>query len=413
MSHYFKPYVPVAERRRKADKKVAALRKKGEAIEPVHAATPRGKIASSFWGQAWCEHLESYSDFANRLPRGRTYLRNGSVLHLGIEKGAIHAMVMGSELYRQTVCIDPMPKDKWKALKQRCQGGIGSLVELLQGKLSDEIMKIVTDRKGGLFPAPKEIRLNCSCPDWADLCKHLAAVLYGVGARLDDAPELLFKLRGVDHAELVQTDTSSLVSRPGPGAGRRRLSAEAVGDVFGIEMVPDDQPDPVTKTETSIPAPKKPTTDRKPARSGSKKAVQSKPKKPARPKAKKPAQKRPARKAPTQEAANLTKELKRIAKEQAKLEQARARLERKIKGNKPKSTPSKRSGQQSSIPFSPTGSNVRQLRERLNLNRSAFASVLGVSAPTVANWEAKPGPINPQARSLAALRNLHKDAQSR
>lgn len=250
MSRFFRPYVPVVERRRKADKKVAALLKKGEAIEPVSAATPRGKIAASFWGQAWCDHLESYSDFANRLPRGRTYLRNGSVLHLGIEKGAIHALVMGSELYRQTVRIDPLPPAKWQALKQRCQGGIGSLVELLQGKLSGEIMKLVVDRQDGLFPDPKEIHLDCSCPDWADLCKHLAAILYGVGARLDDRPELLFQLRGVDHTELVQTDTASLVSRTRQGSGRRRLSTDAIADVFGVEMVAEEPSAPRKKAKS-------------------------------------------------------------------------------------------------------------------------------------------------------------------
>jgi len=324
----FKPYVPAAERRRQADKRVAALKKKGEAVEPVSAATPRGKIAVSFWGQAWCEHLESYSDFANRLPRGRTYLRNGSVLHLGIEKGAIRALVMGSELYRQTVRIDPLPKAKWESLKQRCQGGVGSLVELLQGKLSGEIMKIVTDPVAGLFPDPKEIHLDCSCPDWAYLCKHLAAVLYGVGARLDDAPELLFKLRGVDHAELVQADTSSLVSRPGPGSGRRRLSTAAVRDVFGVEMVAENPPEPTQK-------------------------------------------------------------------------------------KKSRRTPAKRSRKEPPPPFSPTGPNVRQLRERLNLSRSAFARALCVSPPTVVNWESKPGAFNPQARSLAALQRLDRESRSK
>lgn len=383
MSHFSRPYVSAAERRRKADKKVAALKKKGETIEPVTAATPRGMIAASFWGQAWCEHLESYSDFANRLPRGRTYLRNGSVLHLGIEKGAIQALVMGSDLYRQTVRIDPIPKAKWNALKQRCQGGIGSLVELLQGKLSGEIMSIVTDRQDGLFPAPREIRLDCNCPDWADLCKHLAAVLYGVGARLDDRPELLFKLRGVDHAELVQTDASALVSRPRPGSGRRRLSAEAVGDVFGVEMVAEDPPDSATETEAGSPPP----PDSPPVGNASQTGT------------KKSARKRSLRKAPHETGSDIAERLQRIEEAEAE-----------IAGGKARRTPAQRPRKQSTPPFSPTGPAVRQLRERLNLSRSAFARQLGVSAPTVANWEAKPGAINPQARCLAALRKAHRIA---
>jgi uncharacterized Zn finger protein len=240
----YRPYVSATERRYKAEKKVAALRKKGEVIEAVSAATPRGRIAVSFWGKAWCEHLESFSDYANRLPRGRTYLRNGSVLHLAIEPGRIRALVMGSELYEQTIQIVPLPKDRWEAVKKRCQGKIGSLIELLQGKISDDVMAVVTDRMEGLFPGPKEIRMDCSCPDWAGLCKHLAAILYGVGSRLDSAPELLFKLRGVDHAELIQTDAAALVAQgdTGGGKGRRRLAPAALGDVFGIVLEEDAAP---------------------------------------------------------------------------------------------------------------------------------------------------------------------------
>jgi uncharacterized Zn finger protein len=273
----YKPYVPVAESRRKADKKVAALKKKGATIEPVTAATPRGKIATSFWGQAWCDHLESYSDFANRLPRGRTYLRNGSVLHLGIEPGRIHALVMGSSLYEQTIRIEPLPKAKWKALKKRCQGKVGTLVELLQGKLSSEIMAIVTDRKDGLFPGPKEIKLDCNCPDWADLCKHLAAVLYGVGARLDEAPELLFKLRGVDHTELIQTDASALAT--GPGSGRRRLAPAALGDVFGVDMDDETTELPVPKPRQSTKKVAKKATQKTATKKTAKKAVKKMPQK--------------------------------------------------------------------------------------------------------------------------------------
>ena len=363
MSWFYKPYVPVAERRRKADKKVAALKKKGEAIEPVTAATPRGKIAASFWGQAWCDHLESYSDFANRLPRGRTYLRNGSVLHLGIEPGKIRALVMGSSLYEQTVRINPLPKAKWDALKKRCQGKIGSLVELLQGKLSGEIMAIVTDRKDGLFPGPKEIKMDCNCPDWAGLCKHLAAVLYGVGARLDDAPELLFKLRGVDYNELIQTDTAALVEAGAKG-GRRRLAPAALGDVFGIEM--DDEEEAALPT---VPVPRKKTAKKSPA---SKTAKPSAPKKKTAKKVATP-RKRPARK-----------------------------TAKTAKNTAPKPQP-----------FRATGSAVIRLRDQLGLSRTAFARQLGVSGPTIANWESQAGKLNLQPRSLSALRKLHRSIQEK
>ncbi|MFU8849090.1 MAG: helix-turn-helix domain-containing protein [Opitutales bacterium] len=359
----YKPYVPVAERRRKADKKMAALRKKGEAVEPVTAATPRGKIATSVWGQAWCEHLESYSDFRNRLPRGRTYLRNGSVCHLGITTGRIDALVMGSSLYKQSVRIDPLPKAKWEALKKRCQGKVGSLVELLQGKLSGEIMALVTDRQTGIFPSPKEIHLDCNCPDWADLCKHLAAVLYGVGARLDDAPELLFKLRGVDHTELIAADAAALTGTQGR---RRRLAPGSIGAVFGDEMLAEDPPEATAGS--------KPKTARKRSRTGlpSDPNAQSAPKPTRQPKPQKP---------------------------------KTAKLAKQAKANR---KPTPKSASQKPTPFQPEPAAVRELRERLNLSRAAFARQLGVSAPTVTNWESATGKLNLQPRSLAALRKLHR-----
>ena len=188
----WRPYVSVAERRRRAAKKMDALRKKGVDVQPV--VIEGRKIAKSFWGEAWCGHLESFSDFENRLPRGRSYVRNGSVCHLAVAKGRIEAKVSGSELYNVKVAVKTLPGKQWSAIKRRCSGQIGSLLELLQGRLSDHVMAVVTDRQDGLFPAPKEISFECSCPDWAVMCKHVAAVLYGVGARLDARPELLFLL---------------------------------------------------------------------------------------------------------------------------------------------------------------------------------------------------------------------------
>ena len=231
------PYVSVAERRRKAMKKMDALRKKGVDVQPV---TINGrKIVSSFWGEAWCEHLESFSDFENRLPRGRTYVRNGSVCHLAVAKGEIEAKVSGSELYNIKVSIKTLPGRKWTAIKGRSSGQIGSLLELLQGRLSDHVMAVVTDRKEGLFPLPGEMSFHCSCPDWASMCKHVAAVLYGIGARLDDKPELLFTLRGVNHEELIEADAEKAVAAATSGGKSKRLAADEIGAVFGIEIDAD------------------------------------------------------------------------------------------------------------------------------------------------------------------------------
>ncbi len=230
----FRPYVSVAERRRKAALAMAKLAKKGKTIQPVRI---EGRtIANSFWGKAWCDNLESYMDYENRLPRGRTYVRNGSVVHLDIRSGEIEATVSGSELYQIRISIAPAAKAKWKRLCRECSGAIGSLVELLRGRFSDHVMGIITRKETGLFPAPEEIELKCSCPDWATMCKHVAAVLYGVGARLDQSPELLFLLRSVNHEDLITqaataTDLAGKTATAGP-----ELAESEIGAVFGIEL---------------------------------------------------------------------------------------------------------------------------------------------------------------------------------
>ena len=181
-------------------------------------------IAKTFWGKSWCANLERYSDFENRLPRGRTYVRNGSVLDLQIAKGEVAAMVAGSELYKVKIAIAPVKQARWKAICRDCAGAINSLVELLQGRLAKGVMDRVCREGDGLFPSPREIKLSCSCPDWADMCKHVAAVLYGVGARLDEKPQLLFVLRGVDENELLAIAGQDLAAEQERRPARRRCS---------------------------------------------------------------------------------------------------------------------------------------------------------------------------------------------
>lgn len=244
MSFGWKPYVSVAQRRQKAEREVAKLRKKGQSHAPV---TLQGrKLATTFWGKAWCDNLESYSDFANRLPRGRTYVRNGSVVDLQVNGGEIRAMVMGSQLYKVTVKVSPIPTAHWSAICKDCSGSIDSLVELLQGRLSKAVMERVCQQKTGLFPAPAEISLSCSCPDWASMCKHVAAVLYGIGARLDEQPELAFKLRAVDHAELIVGAAKGRTFSTKTPASTKVLDGHDLSALFGLEME-GTQPEPKTK----------------------------------------------------------------------------------------------------------------------------------------------------------------------
>ncbi|OGV70635.1 MAG: hypothetical protein A2269_01785 [Lentisphaerae bacterium RIFOXYA12_FULL_60_10] len=269
-------YVPVAERRAKAEKQAAKLAGKGKDLQPVRLENRT--IAHTFWGKAWCANLESYSDFTNRLPRGRSYVRNGSVLHLDVRKGEIEALVSGSSLYKIKIGIKPVDGGKWTGLCKECAGGIGSLMELLAGKLSERVMNVMTKPGGGLFPSPAEIKLNCSCPDWADMCKHVAAVMYGVGARLDQKPELLFLLRHVDHNELVNQASAVTALTDGARSTEATTLDEAeVGDVFGIELAKEapakaDQ-SAMPKTRKSVPSKPAVSAKKKPAKKKSGKPV--------------------------------------------------------------------------------------------------------------------------------------------
>ena len=333
----WRPYVPVAQRRAKAAREMNKLRKKGMDIEPIEI---QGRnIAHTFWGKAWCKHLERFSDFANRLLRGRTYVRNGSICHLAIKKGKIEAIVSGSKLYKVDIHITALSSAKWKNVRKQCAGRIGSMLELLQGKLSSQVMGIVTDPVKGLFPQPGDIKLHCDCPDWADMCKHVAAVLYGVGARLDNKPELLFMLRKVDHEALISAELDMQTATAGLGK-QRRLANQDLSNMFGIDI-----------EDTTSPVKKKKSPPRKTARRVNNGKSASK---------------------------NTTSG------------------RRKFRADNAKATSRKRT-------FTPTGAAVARLRKQSGMTRSQFADLLGVTPQTVASWETKRGRLKLQKRTLTAL----------
>jgi uncharacterized Zn finger protein len=291
------------------------MRARGVRLQPVRI---EGRsIARTFWGKAWCEHLEGFSDFENRLPRGRTYVRNGSVCHLEIRKGKVEAKVSGSSLYTVSIDISPLADKAWKSILHTCTGKVSSILDLLQGRLSAGVMAVVTDREHGLFPKPREIRMSCTCPDWAVMCKHVAAVLYGVGARLDERPELLFLLRGVKHEELIDAKAEAAVETVLRGGVRRRVEEKDLAEIFGLE------------------------------------------------------------------------------------------LEELPRGRRPAKTPRVPKGAPPPpFPGEPTGSEVRDLRERLQLTQGEFAARLGVSGAAVSKWERTRAPLRLHGRSRAALREL-------
>jgi len=251
--YYFPPYVSVAEKKERNAKMAAKLAKSNKSLKPV---VLKGRtIASTFWGKAWCDNIESYQDYENRLPRGRSYVRSGAVLDLQITEGKVTALVAGSAStpYKITIDIQPLAAQKWNVLKKKCVGKISSLLALIQGKLPPEILQEFCSKETGLFPSPKEIKMNCSCPDYADLCKHLAAVLYGIGARLDEEPALFFTLRKIDSSELIGNDATSALTE----GVKSEIANDDLENVFGVTF--DELPEPVPAAKTEKKAVKKRT----------------------------------------------------------------------------------------------------------------------------------------------------------
>lgn len=262
-------YQDVEEQKARLQREIAKRKKRGEKFEALAAPAGQKKLSTTFWGQAWCRNLESYQDYETRLPRGRSYLRQGNVYNLEIEPGKLSAVVAGSELYDTSITIQPLPKKQWQQIVKSSAGQVGSMLDLLAGKLGDGLMQLLTDPVGGLFPKPKEIFFNCSCPDHADMCKHVSAVLYGVGVLLDTKPELLFTLRDVDQSELLSDASSSVITDLSADAGD--LAGADLSAIFGIDLSTEAPPE--------SPAPKKATVKPAKKKTASKKVAKKKPKK--------------------------------------------------------------------------------------------------------------------------------------
>lgn len=235
----FPEYVTAAEKREKAQKGFEKLKKKKHDISPVIITGK--KLARTWWGESWNHNLERYSDYSNRIGRGRSYVRSGAVLDLQITPGNICAQVQGSRKkpYQVDITIQPLAKDTWEAITKACAGKIHSLQELIEGKFPKALSDLFMLQGKGLFPMPNEISLNCNCPDWAVMCKHVAAVLYGVGARLDDNPSLFFVLRKADIGELISETitgkSQSLLEKSKTKSGRI-IDDIDISSMFGIEM---------------------------------------------------------------------------------------------------------------------------------------------------------------------------------
>lgn len=260
----FPPYVPVAQRRAKAEKQLRRMQKDNPNLKPVilHGTT----LARTWWGKSWNSNLERYADYSNRIGRGRTYVRNRAVLDLQVSSGTIKALVQGSrpQPYKITISIGALSADHWSSIRQACEGRLDSLSELLAGTFPQALKDLFFAPSAGLFPAPRDIHFDCSCPDWASMCKHIAAALYGVGARLDEEPTLFFTLRGINMDDLITqtlTDTAQTLLGKAESQSQNILHDVDLGEVFGIQLdesavsIPDlPAAQPVTST------PQKPTS---------------------------------------------------------------------------------------------------------------------------------------------------------
>jgi len=242
----FPEYVPVAEKKRRAAETAKKLQQKNAKVWPV-VITGR-TIATTWWGKAWCTNLESYADYSNRIDRGRSYVRHGSVLDLQIASSKVEALVQGSSSkpYKVEIVVGPLSDSVWQQIIKGCAGKISSLQELAGGKFPTGLSELFTTKDTGLFPSPQDISFSCSCPDYAVMCKHVAAVLYGIGARFDHDSELFFQLRNVKMNDLISASIAAqsqeMIGKTGR-RGRRVVDDGDLGSTFGIEldMVTEDR----------------------------------------------------------------------------------------------------------------------------------------------------------------------------
>jgi uncharacterized Zn finger protein len=251
----FPKYVTVAEKKAKAARKLKELCNKNPNMKPV--VIEGNAIARTWWGKAWNLNLERYADYSNRIGRGRNYVRHGAVLDLQIEPGLVNALVQGSRSKPYSVCIkiQTLKKEIWKNIKAACENTLESFHELLAGKFPKALGEIFTSRDTGMFPVPREIKFSCSCPDWASMCKHVAAVLYGVGARLDEDPKLFFRLRDAEIGEMIKQTVADMTGKLLEKASRkssRIIEDTDLSSVFGIDI---EKQIAIAKYKTSESAP--------------------------------------------------------------------------------------------------------------------------------------------------------------
>ena len=172
----------------------------------IKAQSRRGALVSSWWGKRWIAVLESFNIGA-RLSRGRAYARSGQVVTLEIEKGRVRATVQGSRSrpYEVEILLKPLSRAQWLRIIGTLSERFLSMAKLLAGEMPPDLEEVFIKAKLKFFPHRlQDLETDCTCPDWSNPCKHLAAVFYLLGEEFDHDPFLIFKLRGLDREELFE-----------------------------------------------------------------------------------------------------------------------------------------------------------------------------------------------------------------
>jgi len=222
----------------------------------IKAQSKRG-FGQSWWAKRWIAVLESF-DIGARLGRGRSYARGGQVLSIDVGTGTVEAKVQGSrpKPYDVTIEVKTLTPEQWGKLIEVLSGQALFVAKLLAGEMPQDIEEVFRRAKLSLFPERRgDLKTDCSCPDWSNPCKHVAAVYYLLGEEFDRDPFLLFRLRGLDREELLgRLGAAAPQAAPAPGAAEEAVpepeeplaadpaafwsGGELPADLFGEVQVP-------------------------------------------------------------------------------------------------------------------------------------------------------------------------------
>lgn len=238
---FYQNYISISDQKAMALKSKKRLEKNlNRSLEPIILAST--KLATSWWGKMWNTNLERYAEYSNRIGRGKTYVKNELVIDLQIEESKVFAYVQGKrrDPYQIAIYIDPTKPGLIEQIKEKCQGKLDTVEELLEGKFSKEISSIFMIQGAGLFPEPKEIKFRCSCPDYTSCCKHVSAVLYGIGSKLDVNPLLFFTLRGINLDDFLKdviiSKTENILDKGIKCKSKRIIDNANIEDLFDIDL---------------------------------------------------------------------------------------------------------------------------------------------------------------------------------